>query len=672
MVSSSPGERYWANRYFFGVLLTIVAVAAAFVLSPQARSAVLARNYLPHFYCYLGRAGLVWTHVIADVLIGGSYVVISGTLAYLVWRARREIPFDWMFLAFGLFIVACGMTHFLEVVTIWIPVYVLSAVVKVITALASIATAISFASIIPRVLEMIRKAEASDLATGLLRKNEAWLRAITNTAPSAIISADAQGRILSFNNSAESMFGHSVNDVNGKQLDLLLPDWRREFEPALGNDIVAGKSRILAKSTESRGKRKDNSEFPLAVSISTWQIEHQEFLTIIASDTTERKLLEQSARQNAEKLRGLFDAAPDATVIVNPQGEIVLVNAQVTNLFGYKPEELIGSTIETLVPERLRSQHSGHRSHYFADHRARPMGAGLELFALHKDGHEFPVEISLSPLKTAEGTLVSSAIRDISDRKRAQDQVRRLNEELKRRNTELETVNNELETFSYSVSHDLRAPLRAIDGFSQALIEDCGDTLSPEEKSHLQRIRAAAERMGQLINDLLMLARTSRHELHRERINLSQCAQEIWCQLKETNPHRHVTCLISENLEAEGDRTLLTLMLENLLGNAWKFTARKPDARIEFGMTQKDSEAEFFVSDNGVGFDMRYADKLFGAFQRLHDATEFPGTGIGLATVQRVVHRHGGRIWAESAVGKGTTFHFVLNLTTANKGANSK
>jgi PAS domain S-box-containing protein len=367
-------------------------------------------------------------------------------------------------------------------------------------------------------------------------------------------------------------------------------------------------------------------------------------------------------RFSKAELRGLFDAAPDATIVTNRKGEIVLVNAQVTNLFGYKPEELLGSTIEKLVPERYRNRHSHNRSNYSASLRTRPMGAGLDLLALHKDGHEFPVEISLSPVKADHDVLVLSAIRDVTERKQAQDEVRRLNEELKCRNIELEALNAELESFSYSVSHDLRAPLRAIDRFSLALIEDCGDRLSSEEKSHLNQIRVGSSKMCLLINGLLTLARTARHELCRERVDLTQSAEEISSQLREANPHRNVTCIISRNLEAVGDRTLLNLMLENLLGNAWKFTAHQPDARIEFGTEKTGSEREFFIRDNGAGFDMRYADKLFGAFQRLHDPAEFSGTGIGLATVQRIVHRHGGRIWANGSVGKGATFHFVLNL----------
>jgi signal transduction histidine kinase/HAMP domain-containing protein len=225
----------------------------------------------------------------------------------------------------------------------------------------------------------------------------------------------------------------------------------------------------------------------------------------------------------------------------------------------------------------------------------------------------------------------------------------------------LQAANRELEAFSYSVSHDLRAPLRSIDGFSQALLEDYAASLDAQAQDYLQRIRGATQRMAQLIDALLALSRITRVELRREDLDLTAIAQAIAADLQRQEPARQVAFVIAEGLRAAGDPRLLRVALENLLGNAWKFTATCPQACIEVGQrTQPDGARGFFVRDNGVGFDMAYADKLFGAFQRLHRASEFPGTGIGLATVQRIVHRHGGRIWAEGAVGQGATFSFTL------------
>ena len=225
---------------------------------------------------------------------------------------------------------------------------------------------------------------------------------------------------------------------------------------------------------------------------------------------------------------------------------------------------------------------------------------------------------------------------------------------------ELERTNKELEAFSYSVSHDLRAPLRAIDGFSHALLEDYSGRLDDEGKDYLNRVRAGCQRMGRLIDDLLDLSRVIRHELRFEAVDLSAVARSVASQLTQAEPDRKVDLAVGDDLRAHGDPGLLRIALENLLGNAWKFTGKTASPRIEFGAAAKDGGRVFFVRDNGAGFDMAYADKLFGAFQRLHDAGEFPGTGIGLATVHRIVHRHGGRIWAEAAVGRGATFYFTL------------
>ncbi len=220
----------------------------------------------------------------------------------------------------------------------------------------------------------------------------------------------------------------------------------------------------------------------------------------------------------------------------------------------------------------------------------------------------------------------------------------------------------ELESFSYSVSHDLRAPLRGIDGFSQALLEDYSDKLDEEGKQHLVRVRAGAQRMGELIDDLLKLSRVNRSELRHTKVDLSRIAREVVTELRQPEADRQVEVIIKEELTADGDPQLLKVAMENLLGNAWKFTSRQPQARIEFGRSEVNGRSTFFVRDNGAGFDMSYANKLFGAFQRLHSMAEFPGTGIGLATVQRVIHRHGGEVWAEGAVGQGAAFFFTLSL----------
>ena len=251
-------------------------------------------------------------------------------------------------------------------------------------------------------------------------------------------------------------------------------------------------------------------------------------------------------------------------------------------------------------------------------------------------------------------------IREVAERKRAEDDIRTLNAQLVQRSAQLEASNKELETFSYSVSHDLRAPLRGIDGFSQAVMDDYDEKLDETGRSYLRRVRAASQRMSKLIDAMLNLARLTRAEIHTETFDISLIAHGILGDLQKMEPEREVECVVSDNLFATADPQLIRAVLENLLGNAWKFTGQQPHPRIEFGHRQYKGQAAYFVKDNGAGFDMAYVHKLFGAFQRLHAYTEYPGVGVGLATVHRIIQRHGGQIWAEGAVGEGATFYFTL------------
>jgi PAS domain S-box-containing protein len=357
--------------------------------------------------------------------------------------------------------------------------------------------------------------------------------------------------------------------------------------------------------------------------------------------------LERSVKERIEaeeKFRSLLESAPDAMVIVGMDGRIALVNAQTEKLFGFARHELIGGDANALLPEHLREKSP---LGPVTGSAARPAGASFELSGRHKNGSEFPIEIAQNPLETDDGILVSSAIRDITQRKIIE--------------TALETSNRELEAFSYSVAHDLRAPLRGINGFSRTLLEDYEGKLDDEGKEYLNRIAAASERMGLLIDALLALSRVSRAELQRDNVNLSNLAEAVVKQLRLGQPERAVEYAGQEAVTAQGDPALLRALFDNLLGNAWKFTGARKDAAIAFGTTRHNGSMAYYVKDNGAGFDMAYAGKLFAPFQRLHHVKEFAGTGIGLATVQRIVRRHGGEIWAEASVGAGATFYFTLS-----------
>jgi light-regulated signal transduction histidine kinase (bacteriophytochrome) len=261
-----------------------------------------------------------------------------------------------------------------------------------------------------------------------------------------------------------------------------------------------------------------------------------------------------------------------------------------------------------------------------------------------------------------QAELIANLRWEIIERQQAEEQVRQLNLDLQKRNAELSTINQELESFAYSVSHDLRAPLRSIDGFSQAILEDYYEQIDATGQDYLRRIRSATQRMGQLIDDLLSLSRVTRSDLKQELVDLSAIALAITSDLRQSAPDRDVQFVIQEGLRVSGDSHLLRVVLVNLLENAWKFTSRKPQARIEFGVVNDTGKKIYFIKDDGAGFDMAYSHKLFGAFQRLHSMADFPGNGIGLATIQRVIHRHGGRVWAEGAVGQGATFYFTLGV----------
>jgi light-regulated signal transduction histidine kinase (bacteriophytochrome) len=283
-----------------------------------------------------------------------------------------------------------------------------------------------------------------------------------------------------------------------------------------------------------------------------------------------------------------------------------------------------------------------------------------EMKLIMKDGMTRTVELGARLIDYGSKPAVSVVMRDITERRKAEEALAQQAQELARSNNELSAVNKELEAFSYSVSHDLRAPLRSVDGFSKAILEDYADKLDEQGKDYLQRVRAASQRMAQLIDDLLNLSRVTRSDMRCEPVNLSALAQTIAEELKKTQPGRQVEFVIKEGLTVNGDARLLKLVLENLLSNSWKFTAKHTSARIEFGVERPDGKFAYFVRDDGAGFDMAYVEKLFTPFQRLHAPTEFLGTGIGLALVQRIIHRHGGRVWAKGEVEKGAKIYFTL------------
>lgn len=377
----------------------------------------------------------------------------------------------------------------------------------------------------------------------------------------------------------------------------------------------------------------------------------------------ERQQTELALRKSHAQLRLIIDGSPNAMLMANSEGLITLVNTQTETLFGYDRAELLDQPVEMLVPEPYRDAHPGHRTGFFRHPSTRQMGAGRDLFGRRKDGTEVPIEIGLNPITTDEGSFVLATVSDMTERKRALEEIHRLNDELElrviERTTQLEAANKEMEAFSYSASHDLRAPLRHLAGYASLLQKNGASQLDENGRRYVNTIIEESSRMGDLIDHLVNFARLGRAALQKRTLDLQQLVNEVVANAAVPDG-RLIRWTISDLPEVFADPALIRLVFENLISNAVKFTRKSEQPQIEIGCSSVARQVVLFVKDNGEGFDMRYIDKLFGVFQRLHRADEFEGTGIGLANVRRIISRHGGTTWGEGIVGKGATFFLTL------------
>jgi len=528
------------------------------------------------------------------------------------------------------------------------------------------------------------KAEGQALT---LRKSEERLKRSQEIAHLGSWELDLVNNKLSWSDEVYRIFGIQPQEFGATYeafLEAVLPDDRAAVDAAYSSSLREGRDtyeiehRVIRKSTgeirtvHERCEHFRDSSGRIIRSVG------------MVHDITERKKAEEALRYQSEFTQNITDTAVISIFVTDAEGRLTFVNPEALRVFGFSFNEMAGKVLHDLI------------HHHYPDGRGLPSSEcpmariyqyggtvrNYEDLFFKKDGTPIHVLCSNAPLRMNKQQIGSVLLcQDITERKRSEEEITNLNKELQNKISQLEAVNAELDAFSYSVSHDLRAPLRSIDGFSLALLDDYADKLDAEGKDYLERVRAATQRMGHLIDDLLKLSRVTRAVMQYEQVNLSLIARTIADRLRASQPERQAEFVVTDGLLVLGDEHLLDIAIGNLLENAWKFTGNRERAVIEFGtitnfgfpisdfgfnsairipQSEIENKVVFFVRDNGTGFDMEHADKLFQPFQRVHRREEFPGTGIGLVTVKRIIERHGGRVWIKGESEKGTTVYFTL------------
>ena len=480
-------------------------------------------------------------------------------------------------------------------------------------------------------------------------------RGLLEAAPDAIVGVNASGSIVLVNAQTEALFGYQRDELIGQPVEILVPEALRERHPSHRQHYFdEPRTRAMGEGLDLVARRKDGSEFPAEISLSSIETEDGLLVSAAIRDVTERKRAE-------DRFRGLLEAAPDAMVIVDEEGRIALVNAQTVAMFGWESSELIGRPVEVLVPVRFRNRHPGHRAAYGSHPQPRPMGASLELHGLRKDGTEFPVEISLSPLETDQGVTISASIRDATERKRAAEIQTAAIEREREASRRLREVDRLRSDFLSTVSHELRTPLTAIRGFSEILVDSWERTPDERKLEFVERIHAAGARLDYLIEDLLDFTRLERGQL---KINLA--AVRVDDLVKETLQRagtvlaRHTLRVdIPDGLMVLADRAAFIRVLENLLTNAAKFAP--PDTEVAIEAVAHGQRVLVSVTDCGIGVPVEHQERVFERFHRVPEtAATQPGTGIGLAIVKQFIEAQGGEVTLESVPGQGS--RFVLHL----------
>ena len=652
---------------------------------------LFSSDFMPHGFCYLWDPRIVWLHVISDGLIALSYYCIPIILIYFIFK-HRDRPFNRVFWMFGAFILACGTTHVMEIWNVWQHgSYVLAGVVKAITAVVSVVTVAMLLPLIPKVIslperlhlqeanlelehEIAERKRAEQALKESLAARESAVKELAEQKfaldQHAIVAVtDLQGTITYVNDRFSAINLYSREEAIGRNYRIVNSGYHpKEFFQKMYDTL--GKGRVW--HGEIRNRAKDGSIFWVAattVPLLDSGGKPRQYITI-RTDITARKRLEEVR----EHLAAVVESSDDAIISKTLNGMVTAWNSGAERLFGYSSAESVGKPMDRLLPLERATEESDILARIARGERVDH----FETVRVRKDGKRVDISATISPVKDSSGAIVGVAkiARDITQRKTSEVEILKLNDELeekvKLRTAQLEAANKELETFSYSVSHDLRAPLRHISGFSQLLVEEFGANLAPGARHYLDRIQAGTQNMGVLVDELLHLARVGRHALNRRTTNLKELVAEVITLLLPESEGRQVEWAISDLSTAQCDPVLVRQIFQNLLSNALKFTRPRAQAVIEVSCREEGGQPVFMVRDNGIGFNMKYVDKLFGVFQRLHRAEDFEGTGIGLATVQRIVHKHGGQVWAEGELDKGAAFYFTLGLGKQAKSKNNR
>ncbi len=616
-------------------------------------------KFMPHGYCYMWVPGLVWLHVISDSLIFLVYMTIPCTLLYVV-RRRKDLPFSWIFVCFGIFIVACGLTHAMEVWNIWHAMYWLAGLVKGVTAVASILTAILLVQLVPQALkfpsvsDLHKVNETLTLQGVAVRASEVKFRGILESAPDAMVIADAQGRIVLVNAESERLFGYPRDELVGRPVEILVPERFRGKHPQHRQGYIAHpRNRLMGEGLELRGLRKDDTEFPVEISLSPLESPEGILVTAAIRDITERNQVEEALRQSEERLSLLVHGVKDyAILMLDPAGRITTWSEGAERINGYRAEEIIGEHFSKFyMPEEVASDKPSQGLKIAAEQGSFEE----EGWRVRKDGSRFWASVVITALHDKTGQLrgFGKVTRDITERKKSA-------EHLLKTLKELERSNEELQQFAYVASHDLQEPLRMVASYTQLLAKRYKGRLDSDADEFIAYAVDGSNRMQALIHDLLAYSRAGTNGKVLREISSEDAFKEALTNLRAAIEESGAVVTHDSLPAITTDATQLAQIFQNLVGNAIKY--RGPEVPHVHVSAAKNGGKEwiFSVRDNGMGIDPQYFERIFILFQRLHGRREFEGTGIGLAICKKMLERLGGRIWVESQPEKGSTFYFAL------------